>query len=178
MKKIRLEEEIVVQLVKDFLLNKERGNWHEEKTKTAKLREHGVDLKFCGGKRNSEFFLIECKGKSYSQNIKSAKAINTQTNWMFALAQIIKRMDTKRVISKGKHKGEINRAYKYGLGLCDESARVALYSIPKEIAKVLNLHIFSVNEYGEVIQFTPSKFGKKYEIERFFLHPLEEYEKL
>ena len=44
---------------------------------------------------------------------------------------------------------------KYGLALCDESARVALYSIPKEKVKVLNLHIFSVNEYGEVIQFTP-----------------------
>lgn len=175
MEKIRLEEEIVVQLVKDFLLSKERGNWHEEKTKTAKLREHGVDLKFCGGKRNSEFFLIECKGKSYA---KSAKSINRQNSWVYALGQIIKRMDTKRIISSGAHKGEVNHAYKYGLALCDESARVALYSIPKEIAKVLNLHIFSVNEYGEVIQFTPSKFGEKYDLQDFFLHPLEEYENL
>lgn len=175
MNKIKLDEEVITELITKFLLSKEKGNWHEDKTKIADLHGHGVDLKFCGGKRNSEFFLIECKGKSYA---KSADSINKQTNWMFALAQIIKRMDTKRVISRGKHKGEPNRAYKYGLGLCDESARVALYSIPKEIAKVLNLYIFSVNEYGEVIQFTPSKFGKKYGVEMFFLHSLEEYEKL
>ena len=84
-------------------------------------------------------------------------------------------MDTKRIISSGKSKGDVNRAYKYGLALCDESARVALYSIPKEIAKVLNLHIFSVNEYGEVIQFTPSKFGEKYDESVFYLKPLDSY---
>ena len=88
---------------------------------------------------------------------------------MFALAQIIKRMDTNRVIEKGKRKGEPNKAYKYGLGLCAESAKVALASIPKNIAQVLNLYIFSINDYGEVMQFTPSKFGKKYDDSKFFL---------
>ena len=78
-------------------------------------------------------------------------------------------MDTKRIISSGVHKGEVNHAYKYGLALCDESASVALYSIPKEIAKVLNLPIFSINEYGGVIQFTPSKFGEAYELHLHFL---------
>lgn len=172
MVKIRLEEDVVKQLVIKFLLNKPNGNWHEDRTKTADLHGHGVDLKFCGGKRNSEFFLIECKGKSYA---KSARSINRQNSWVYALGQIIKRMDTKRIISSGKSKGDVNRAYKYGLALCDESARVALYSIPKEIAKVLNLHIFSVNEYGEVIQFTPSKFGEKYDESAFYLKPLESY---
>ena len=84
-------------------------------------------------------------------------------------------MDTKRVIEKGKHKGEPNRAYKYGLGLCAESAKVALASIPQNIAHVLNLHIFSVNDYGEVIQFTPSKFGKKYDDSKFYLNPIDSY---
>ena len=173
MKKIILDEETVVELVTNFILSKPRGNWHKEKTKVADLHGHGVDIKLVGGKRNSEYFLIECKGKSCA---KSADSINKQTNWMFALAQIIKRMDTKRVIEKGKRKGEPNRAYKYGLGLCDESAKVALASIPKSIAQVLNLYIFSVNDYGEVIQFTPSKFGKKYDESKFFLNPTNSYE--
>ena len=175
MNKIKLEEDVVKELVTKFLLCKPNGNWHEDRTKTADLHGHGVDIKLCGGKRNSEFFLIECKGKSYA---KSAKSINRQNSWVYALGQIIKRMDTKRIISSGAHKGEVNHAYKYGLALCDESARVALYSIPYEIARVLNLYIFSVNEYGEVIQFTPSTFGKKHELQEFFLHPIEEYENL
>lgn len=45
----------------------------------------------------------------------------------------------------GKISG-INHAYKYGLGLYWESAQVALRRIPKEIAEVLCLHIFSVND--------------------------------
>lgn len=172
MVKITLDEEKVVELVTNFILSKPRGNWHKEKTKVADLHGHGVDIKLVGGKRNSEYFLIECKGKSYA---KSADSINKQTNWMFALAQIIKRMDTKRVIEKGKRKGEPNRAYKYGLGLCYESAKVALSSIPKSIAQVLNLYIFSVNDYGEVIQFSPSTFGKKYDESKFFLNSIDSY---
>lgn len=172
MEKIILDEEKVVELVTNFVLSKKQGNWHKEKAKVSDLHGHGVDIKLVGGKRNSEYFLIECKGKSYA---KSADSINKQTNWMFALAQIIKRMDTKRVIEKGKHKGEPNRAYKYGLGLCAESAKVALTSIPQNIAHVLNLHIFSVNDYGEVIQFTPSKFGKKYDDSKFYLNPIDSY---
>ena len=56
----------------------------------------------------------------------------------------------------------INHAYKYGLGLYWESAQVALRRIPKEIAEVLCLHIFAINDTGEVKYFTPSKFGKEY----------------
>ena len=90
MEKIILDEEKVVELVTNFILSKLRGNWHKEKTKVSDLHGHGVDIKLVGGKRNSEYFLIECKGKSYA---KSAESINKQTNWMFALSQIIKRMD-------------------------------------------------------------------------------------
>ena len=66
----------------------------------------------------------------------------------------------------GKISG-INHAYKYGLGLYWESAQVALRRIPKEIAKVLCLHVFSVNDNGEVKYFTPSMFGKDYKKEKF-----------
>lgn len=138
---------------------KRNGNWHKDKTETSSIHGHGVDIKLIGGKRNSERFFIECKGKSYA---KSAKSINKE-GWINALGQIITRMNVKRFsISKttGYISG-INSTYKYGLGLCWESAQVALRRIPKEIAQVLCLHIFAVNDEGIVKMFTPSKFGKR-----------------
>ena len=96
-----LDETTIVRLVTEFLVNKTNGNWHAEKAEVANLHEHGVDIKLVGGKRNSEFFLIECKGKSYS---KSANSVNKGTNWLFALGQLVTRMDTKRVIQNGKTK--------------------------------------------------------------------------
>lgn len=161
-----LTEKVVVELIVNFLITKPKGNWHKEKSKVADLHSHGVDIHLIGGKRNSEHFYIECKGKSYA---KSADSINKQTNWMYALAQIVKRMDVSRVIKSGKHKGEPNRAYKFGLGLCAESAVVALATIPKSVLTLLNLYIFAVNDYGEVVQFTPSKFGKKYSLDKFYI---------
>ena len=110
-----------------------------------------------GGSKNGGRFIIECKGKSYS---KSAKSVNKE-GWLNALGQIITRMTTSRVIKSGVKKGDPNRAYKYGLGLCKEGAEVALKRIPKEIAKTLNLYIFSVDDNGEVEMFTPSQFLKE-----------------
>jgi len=162
----KITEEFVVNQIIKFMINKENGNWHEEKVERSDLHKHGVDIKLVGGKRNSEYFFIECKGKSYA---KSARSINRE-GWLNALGQIITRMDVKRYsISKedGKMSG-INHAYKYGLGLYWESAQVALRRIPKEVAEVLSLHIFSINDNGEVKYFTPSKFGKEYPREYFF----------
>ena len=72
-------------------------------------------------------------------------------------------MNTKK-LTKSKEDGKtitgINRAYKYGLGLYWVSAQVALRRIPKEIAQILNLYIFAINDKGEVRYFTPSQFGK------------------
>ena len=130
------------------------------------LHTHGVDIKLIGGKRNSEYFFIECKGKSYA---KSAASVNNE-GWLNALGQVVTRMNVKRH-SKSKLDNQaltINRAYKYGLGLYWKTAQVALRRIPKEIAIVLNLHIFSVNDDGVVKYFTPSKFGKKYDNNMFF----------
>ena len=162
----KITENFVKKQIIDFMINKEKGNWHREKVEEKDLYQHGVDLKLVGGKHNSEYFFVECKGKSYA---KSAKTINKE-NWIIALGQIVTRMNAKRyVISKenGNISG-INRAYKYGLGLYWESAQVALRRIPKEIAINLNLHIFSVNDNGDVKYFTPSKFGKKYSKENFY----------
>ena len=162
----KITEQFVVNQIIKFMINKENGNWHEEKVEKSDLHKHGVDIKLVGGKRNSEYFYIECKGKSYA---KSAKSINRE-GWLNALGQIITRMDVKRYsISKedGRISG-INHAYKYGLGLYWEAAQVALRRIPKEVSEVLCLHIFSVNDKGEVKYFTPSKFGSLYEKEDFF----------
>lgn len=162
----KITEQFVVNQIIKFMINKENGNWHEEKVEKSDLHKHGVDIKLVGGKRNSEYFYIECKGKSYA---KSAKSINRE-GWLNALGQIITRMDVKRYsISKedGRISG-INHAYKYGLGLYWEAAQVALRRIPKEVSEVLCLHIFSVNDKGEVKYFTPSKFGRLYEKEDFF----------
>ena len=166
MMKTELNEEFIVEQIIDFMIKKENGNWHEETVTKRDLHKHGVDIKLVGGKRNSEYFFIECKGKSYA---KSASSINKE-GWLNALGQIITRMDVKRFsVSRedGKTITGINHAYKYGLGLYWESAQVALRRIPKEIAEVLCLHIFAVNDKGDVKYFTPSKFGKKYDKEDF-----------
>ena len=161
----KITEKFITEKIIEFMLKKQDGNWHEEKVQRKDLHEHGVDIKLVGGKKNSEYFFIECKGKSYS---KSAKSINKE-GWLNALGQIITRMNVKR-FSISKTNGSIssiNKAYKYGLGLYWETAQVALRRVPKEIAEVLNLHIFSVNDDGIVKYFTPSKFGKNYNKEDF-----------
>ena len=158
MEKLILTESEIVERVKNFLINKKDGNWHEDKTKQAKLHEHGADIILTGGSKNGERFIIECKGKSYA---KSASAINKE-GWLNALGQIITRMKSNRIIQNGIQKGNINRSYKYGLGLYWQSAQVALRRIPKQIAQTLNLYIFSCDDDGNIKQFTPSQFGKSY----------------
>lgn len=163
MDEIKLTEAEIRQRVIAFLLQKPNGNWHESKVDEKNTHEHGVDIKVIGGSRNSEYFYIECKGKSYA---KSANSVNKE-GWLVALGQLITRMETKRVIASGAKKGEPNRAYKYGLGLYWAGARVALYRIPREIAKTLNLYVFSVYEDGWVKQWSPRDFGKRYTEEDF-----------
>lgn len=164
MEEIRLTEEYITNAIKEFLVMKENGNWHENKIKMAKLREHGADLILKGGSKNSETFIIEVKGRYYSKT--ADKSANKEV-WLTALGQLITRMDTERVIKSGTSKGRINTAYKYGLGLYWVAAKVALRRIPKTIAKTLNLYIFSVSDEGKVKQFSPKDFSKDYD-EEFF----------
>lgn len=147
---VKLTEKVVADLVRLFLENKTNGNWHPEKTKQTELHEHGPDLVMIGGKRNSERFIIECKGKSYA---KSAKQINSE-GWLNALGQLITRMDVARMDKSGR----INRAYKYGLGLPKQGAEVALRRIPHKIARTLNLYIFAVSDNCAIKMYTPKDF--------------------
>ena len=159
----KLTEKVIIDLVKNFLINKIDGNWHEDKVKMAELHKHGADLILVGGKQNSECFTIECKGKSYA---KSAVSINKE-GWLNALGQLITRMNTHRTIQTGKTKGAVNRAYKYGLGLYWIGAQVALRRVPRKIAQTLNLYIFSVSDEGFVKQWTPRQFGNHYKDDEF-----------
>ena len=162
----KITEKVVVKCVKEFLTNKPDGNWHEEKVRESKPHGPGPDLILVGGKRNSEYFIIECKGKSYTA---SAKSVNKE-GWLNALGQLVTRMETERVIQTGKNRGKINRAYKYGMGLYWIGAQVALRRIPRKIANTLNLYIFSIYDDGWVKQWTPKDFGKSY-LEDAFRRP-------
>ena len=159
-----LTETEIEDLIIEFLINKDNGQWHIETLKKHELRSPGPDIDIRGGKRNTERFIIECKKKSHA---KSAKSQNKESAWIIALGQLISRMKSSRVIKSGKTKGRPSRGTRYGLGLYWQSAQTALRRIPKNVADVLNLYVFSVDESGFVKQFTPSEFGKKYP-DRFF----------
>ena len=109
------------------------------------LHEKGCDLILRDeyNKHKARRFLIECKGKSYA---KSAKSVN-ETIWLFALGQLITRMS---VVAK--------HAYKYGLGLPEVSAKIALRRIPWQAARHLCLYIFSVDDAGNVKEYSPKDF--------------------
>lgn len=156
-----LDEPYITDKVIEYLVNKEKGNWHEDKVKRASLHQKGVDIRLVGGKRNSEYFFIECKGKS------SSDSANKESNWIHALGQIIQRMDVNSFCKSESGKTVLNNAYKYGLGLYWVSAKVALKRIPRNIAKTLNLHIFSCSDEGVIKEFTPKDFGQDYNEEIF-----------
>ena len=59
--KEKLTEEVIVDKIIEFMLNKVGGNWHEEKVEKSDLHKHDVDIKLVGGKRNSGYFYINAK---------------------------------------------------------------------------------------------------------------------
>ena len=113
--------------------------------KTKGLHERGCDIVVTDSrnKNKARRFYIECKGKSYA---KSSRAI-ADTIFLFALGQLVTRM---KVIAK--------HAYKYGLGLPEESAKKALRRIPWQAARHLCLYIFSVDDKGNVKEYSPRDF--------------------
>jgi hypothetical protein len=138
-----LTEEFVTKCVKKKLA--EMG-W-DYNVKIKGLHDPGCDIVATSSRNKNKAtrFFIECKGKSYS---KSAKSI-ADTNVLFALGQLITRM---KVIAK--------HAYKYGLALPENSAKIALRRIPWQAARHLCLHIFSVDDRGKVTIYYPKDFKK------------------
>lgn len=105
------------------------------------LREKGVDIKVQNNKYGI-YFVIETKGESILRQ-------GQEVAFIYSLGQIITRMAT----------GKITR-YKYGIGLPESSARIAIRRIPYQVASKLLLHIFSVNNEGGVRLYTPGELKK------------------
>lgn len=143
MKKRILTEDFVQKQIEKYLAAK---GWNHN-LKSKGLREHGCDIIVSDGnnKNKARRFFIECKGRSTA---KSAKSI-AETNVLFALGQLVTRMS---VIAR--------HAYKYGLGLPQESAQKALKRIPWQVARHLCLSVFSVDDYGNVTEYSPKDFKK------------------
>lgn len=156
----KITEEVVVKKVKEYVRNNMLNEtWDEDKETTHEGHIHGVDIEFIGGTYNGQHFSIECKGESKTSNERSKRAIDSEC-WLNALGQIITRMGVRERKNKTKdHK--INGAYRYGLGLYWKTAQVALRRIPKNVAEVLHLHIFSVYDDETVKHFEPHEFGEE-----------------
>lgn len=142
---VKIDEVFVQKSIEKYLHVK---GWNHN-LKSKGLHDHGCDIVVSDGnnKNKARRFFIECKGKSYS---KSAKSI-AETNFLFCLGQLVTRMS---VIAK--------HAYKYGLGLPQESAEKALRRIPWQVARHLCLSVFSVKDNGVVTEYSPKDF-KKYQ---------------
>lgn len=59
--KEKINEQFVVNKIIEFMINKENGNWHEEKVEKSELHKHGVDIKLVGGKRIVNIFILNVK---------------------------------------------------------------------------------------------------------------------
>lgn len=139
----KLTEEFIQKQIEKYLHN--RGWNHNLRSKA--LHEHGCDIVVSDGnnKYKARRFFIECKGRSYSKHARSI----ADTNMLYGLGQLVTRM---KVIAK--------HAYKYGLGLPRESADIALRRIPWQAARHLCLSIFSVDNKGNVTEYSPKDFKK------------------
>lgn len=140
-----MKKEISEKFVEKAILKHLAKKGWDYNVKTKGLHEKGCDIIITNSRNKNKAtrFYIEVKGKSYS---KSARSVN-ETIWLYALGQIVTRMS---VIAK--------HAYKYGLGLPEVSAKIALRRIPWQVARHLCLYIFSVDDSGKVIEYSPKDF--------------------
>lgn len=142
-----MKKEISEKFVEGAILDHIAKKGWNYNLKVKDLHEKGCDIVVTSSRNKNKAtrFYIEVKGKSYA---KSAKSVN-ETSWLFALGQIVTRMS---VIAK--------HAYKYGLGLPEVSAKIALRRIPWQVARHLCLYIFSVDDNGLVTEYSPKDFKK------------------
>lgn len=132
----RISEEFVERSIIKYLSQNEWGT----NLQFGGLREKGVDIKVRHN-RYSRYFLIECKGQGKSINNKSNNS-HKEVAFVYSLGQIITRMKI----------GGSTRYY-FGLGLPEDSAKIALRRLPWQVAKKLLLHVFSVDVKGKVKKY-------------------------
>ncbi len=138
----KLSEEFVKRSIIQWLSRNKYGR----NLKFGGLRDKGVDIRVQHN-NYGRYFLIETKGES-----KIAQG--QEVAFVYSLGQIITRMNVKE-----------KTKYKYGLGLPESSAKIAIRRIPYQIAKQLYLNVFSVNNKGVVKLYTPEDL-KKYQNEK------------
>jgi hypothetical protein len=111
------------------------------------LHERGVDIK-AKHHQYSRYFLVEAKGQG---KIRQADEVA----FVYSLGQIITRMKTSKTTR-----------YYFGLGLPDVSAKIALRRLPWQVAKKLLLYVFSVDQSGNVSQYSWQDLKKVQELQK------------
>jgi len=111
------------------------------------LHEKGVDIK-AKHHQYSRYFLVETKGQG---KIRQADEVA----FVYSLGQIITRMKTNKTTR-----------YYFGLGLPDVSAKIALRRLPWQVAKKLLLYVFSVDQSGNVGQYSWQDLKKAQELKK------------
>src|SRR5215510_14460064 len=135
-KKLITEEEVKNSIANH--LSKE--GWGDIRIKTSS--EKGADIT-ARKMKYSRYIYVETKG----DGTKRTQAKN-QGNFFSCLGQIITRITT------------LKKGYYYGLGLPEESAKIALRRIPSQLAIQLKIHIFSVSDERKVKEYKPSHIAK------------------
>jgi len=147
--KKNLSEEFVERSIIKYLSQNEWGT----NLQFGALREKGVDIKVRHN-RYSRYFLIECKGQGKSSNAKSNNS-HKEIAFVYSLGQIITRMKT----------GGSTRYY-FGLGLPEDSAKIALRRLPWQVAKKLLMYVFAVTSSGKVMQYSWQDLKKVQELRK------------
>jgi len=111
------------------------------------LHEKGVDIK-AKHHQYSRYFLVETKGQG---KIRQADEVA----FVHSLGQIITRMKTNKTTR-----------YYFGLGLPEVSAKIALRRLPWQVAKKLFLYVFSVDQSGNVGQYSWQDLKKAQEFKK------------
>lgn len=133
-----ISEEFVKRSVIKFLTN--RG-WSKN-LEYDDLRTRGVDIKVTNSQYRRTFF-IEAKGaSSYRAGFEVA--------FIYSLGQIVTRM------------ASLKARYYFGIALPKRSADIAIRRIPYAFAVGVCLHVFSVDDDGQVIWYKPVDI-KKYQ---------------
>lgn len=108
--------------------------------------EKGVDIRVQNDKAPSRYFFVETKGESKS---KSARSVS-EVAFVYSLGQLVTRM---KVV-------DARYAYCYGLGLPENSAKIAIRRIPWQFAKKICLYIFSVDYKSKVKKYSQKDLKK------------------
>ena len=109
--------------------------------------ERGVDIRVRHNNTSWKWFLVEIK------EVTTTNPVAQRHNFEKALGQIICRMNIKQ---------KSLPRYSYGIGFPEQVAKIAIRSIPPEIAKRLRLHVFSVDKKGTVTDYNWKKIEEKF----------------